>query len=164
MSGFRRAAVALYSLAPADQSRILAALPTEDRDILAEYLAELARLGFDKSFDWRHGADPDPIAPDAASRLRCANAADVYDVVADEPVMLLAQLLVMDSWPWETQLLGMLAEPRRAAVCQMIDAGVEPAPARGRFVVAAVSARLPLPTPGSPPPVTTQRRWYKWNR
>jgi hypothetical protein len=164
MTGHRQAAVALYSLAGADQTRILAELSADDRRVLEDYLAELAALGFDKAVNMAEAAVRCPMAPDAPSRLHHATAVEVHAVVAHEPAMLIAQLLTQDNWPWAPELLDMLALPHRTAVRKALDAGIEPAPARARFVVAAVSTALAPPATAPVPLLTAGRRWFPWIR
>jgi hypothetical protein len=164
MSGHRQAAAALYSLARGDQTRILAELSADDRRILEDYLAELAALGFDKAADMAEAAAPGPVAPTAASRLHGATVAEVLAVVAHEPAVLIAQLLMADNWPWAQELLDMLAPPRRTAVRKALDSGVGAAPARACFVVAAVSAGLSPLAAAPAPPAAGGRRWFPWAR
>jgi hypothetical protein len=174
MNGHRQAAVALYGLAPSDQQRILAELPAPDQRILHDYLGELAALGFDKAANMADAVAPVPFVPvaspsDPNTRLHGAAAADVYAVIAHEPASLIAQVLALDGWPWAKTLLDSLPQQKRKLVCDALDAGMAAAPARARFLVAAVDAGLPH-LPAAAPAERARRaprvllKWLPWTR
>lgn len=174
-AGHRQAAVALYGLAASDQESILKELPEADQQILKEYLAELAALGFDKTaglddavaMPSAPAALPAPAAVAApAERLRAAPAAVVMAILAHEPASLIAQVLALQTWPWAQELLDMLPPQRRKLVREALDAGSAAAPARARFLVDALAAALP-PVPTSLPArrrPTRSNRWLPWTR
>jgi hypothetical protein len=153
MSGHRQAAAALYGLARADQDGILAELAERDQRILRGYLAELSEMGFDRTVTTAPLTGTEPAAQppfatagavesDPRSRLRGAGASEVFAVVAHEPAALIAQLLVLEVWPWAEAILDMLPPARSTQVQIAIDAGPCTAPARAQFLVDALSARL----------------------
>lgn len=170
MNGHRQAAVALYALAPADQERILTELPAQDQRILQDYLAELAALGFDKAANMNDAAEPAPAAPlEPRTRLHGAAAADVLAVIGHEPAALIAQVLALDNWPWADAFLAVLAPHKGMLVRDALAGGIAAAPARTRFLLGAVVARL-AHVPAAQPPVRARRlpaalsKWLPWTR
>jgi hypothetical protein len=174
MNGHRRAAVALYGLAPCDQERILAELPAPDQRILQEYLAELAALGFDKAANMADAVGPVPIVPvaspsDPKNCLHGAAATDVYAVIGHEPASLIAQVLALDGWPWAESFLDLLQVQKRKLVRDALDAGIAAAPARAGFLLAAVGAGL-AQAPSAAPAERGRRapvallKWLPWTR
>ncbi len=170
MNGHRQAAVALYGLAPADQERILMELPAQDQRILQDYLAELAALGFDKAANMNDAAEPAPVAPaEPRARLHGAAAADVLAVIGHEPAALIAQVLALDSWCWSDAFLAALAPHKGMLVRDALATGVAAAPARTRFLLAAVAAGL-AQVPAAPAPARPRRlpaalsKWLPWTR
>jgi hypothetical protein len=174
MNGHRQAAVALFGLASRDQVRILAELPAQDQRILQDFLAELAALGFDKAANMADVAEPPPVTAPAAPleprvRLHGAAAADVLAAIAHEPAALIAQLLAIDSWPWAPDLLDALPPHKRKLVRDALDGGVAEAPARTRYLLAAVAAGLrQAPAAGTPPRARRMpaalSKWLPWTR
>jgi hypothetical protein len=170
MNGHRQAAVALYGLAPADQERILTELPAHDQRILQDYLAELADLGFDRAANMNDAAEPRPVAPpEPKTCLHGAAAADVLAVIGHEPATLIAQVLAIDSWPWADAVLAALAPHKGMLVRGALADGIAAAPARTRFLLAAVDAGL-THAPTAAAPARPRRlsavlsKWLQWTR
>lgn len=141
MSGHRQAAVALHALADADRHLILEQLAPADQSKLRGYLDELRSLGF----------EPEHAAPAAApaqpAGLASASAAAMFGLLEHEPVELVAEVLAAQSWRWRGELLAMYHPARRAAI---LAAPAVSAPARTRFVLDALGARLAaLPADGA---------------
>jgi hypothetical protein len=66
----------------------------------------------------------------------------VFAAVAEEPPALVAQMLLLEAWPWAGALLGMFPFSDSRKIQILIRAGVVAAPARQQFLVAALSERL----------------------
>jgi hypothetical protein len=147
MSGHRQAAVALHALAGADRELILEQLPAGDQAALRGYLDELSALGFESA-----GARADMLALAAAAPTKAAKAVDLsaataptmFVLLQHEPATLVAQVLALQQWAWGAGLLALCAPARREAIEA---ARVVAAPARGRFLRAALDARLAELTP-----------------
>lgn len=162
MSGHRRAAAALHALAEADRAAILARLPAPDQAMLRGYLDELQALGFQSE-----GADFGALdAPPA--RLELAPAGMVFSVLEHEPAVLVAQVLALQQWPWEAEVLALCTSARRDLIRA---AGAQPpAPARARFLREALEARLSGGAPShagdtAPIGVAAARKWWRpWRR
>lgn len=177
MNGHRQAAVALHGLSKCDQDSILAELPDSDQKVLRDYLAELSELGFDTGVAASLAEQNGPGTAreeamrvgDARSQLHASAAAEIGAALAHEPAELIAQVMALDAWPWSAQVLRAMAPERSRQVKIALDAGVALAPARGRFLIAALAqrvagqmvhkagrGRLPIPAPFS--------RWLPWTR
>jgi hypothetical protein len=138
MSGHRQAAVALHGLTEEDRALILSDLPADDRLTLQGYLRELDELGFEGG-----PAVVSPAAADGADTLEHAPAAVLATLLAPEPAALIGQFLAIRDWRWRDELLAMLPAPRRMRVRSVMAHGA-PAPARCRFLLAAVARRLAI--------------------
>ncbi|MTV41456.1 hypothetical protein [Duganella radicis] len=134
MSGHRQAAAALHGLLEEDRGLIIAQLPPSDQDTLRNYLAELDALGFD-STGLDLGIAPAPAAPDLAT----ASAATMYRLLEAEPASLVAQVLAARQWRWADGMLALCPQARREAIRAV---PLRQAPARTRFVLEALAARL----------------------
>jgi hypothetical protein len=145
MSGHRQAAAALHALAVDDRRLIIGQLPASDQAILRNYLAELDALGFDST-----GLDlgTRPAPPASVPDLAGASAAAMYGLLADEPASLVAEVLAAGPWRWAEGLLALCAPQRREAIRA---AHVAPAPARTRFLLDALTARLVEPADAASP-------------
>lgn len=159
MSGHRQAAVALHGLAEEDRELILAELPPADRATLQDYLRELNELGFEG------GPAIASLAGDSPDRIADAPASALAAVFEHEPASLLGQFLALRDWRWRDELLQMLPATRRAQVSAVAAQGA-PAPARARYLLAAVERRLaqtaaPVPAPR----LSLVSRWVRaWTR
>ncbi|OEZ54749.1 hypothetical protein [Duganella sp. HH105] len=151
MTGHRQAAVALHALADADRGLILEQLAPADQSLLRGYLDELTALGFEPD------RSTPPLAPGAPSRqagLASASAAAMFGLLEHEPVALVAEVLALQPWSWSAGLLALYHPARREAIAAVQAA---PAPARARFVLESLTARLTqaavpaaAPAPSSP--------------
>ncbi len=177
MNGHRQAAVALHGLARRDQDAILAELSDSDQKVLRGYLSELSALGFDTGVAASLLGRNAPVtaagsgmpATDARSRLHASAAAEIGAALAHEPAELIAQVMALDAWPWREQVLAAMAPERSRQVKRALEAGVTPAPARARFLIATLAQRLasePLhkagPTRARMPVLFS--RWLPWTR
>ncbi len=176
MNGHRQAAAALYSLAVRDQEGILNELPEGDQRILRAHIAELGSLGFVKVPDVvSQFTDPAPglpavapIADDPVHILARADARAVFAVLAQEPPVLIAQILALHQWPWTKSVLELMPAPGRKRVQAVLDAGVAMAPARARFLLTSLIERVvPAPRRGRvwlPLAPVAIKRWLVWIR
>lgn len=160
MSGHRQAAAALHALADADRHLILEQLAPGDQSLLRGYLDELRSLGFEAEHVAPAAA---PAQPDG---LASAPAAAMFCLLEHEPVELVAEVLAMQSWRWRGELLAMYHPARREAI---VAAPVVAAPARARFVLDALGARLAaLPAAGAAQPASPLaalfERMTSWRR
>jgi len=164
MSGYRRAALALHALAPADRRWLLGRLPERHRDRLLPLLDDLKSLGahFDSAdIDALAADDESPAPPFAATGVRAADpapeplaavdAARLSRVLADEPDWIVS-LLWRAASPAARERLGQsLGAARverfveeataRGAACRSSGSASEPGPAVADALVAAVLQR-----------------------
>lgn len=122
MPGHRQSALLLHGLSKPDQRWLLSQLPESDRLILSQHLAELKQLGIPAEpalLDKATGAR----AASAAGPLHAAALPMVQQMLADEPVWMVAQVLALAEWPWRDALLASLPDGQRDRV-----AAVRPAP------------------------------------
>jgi len=144
MSGHRQAAVALHALGVEDRRLILAALPAADQETLRGHLDELTSLGFESG-----SADVGLVArpvPAAAPDLSTAAPAAMFALLEHEPAALVAQVLAERQWRWSAGFLALCTPARREAIRAV---AVSPAPARSRFVLESLGARLAVATPAA---------------
>ena len=90
-------------------------------------------------------------------------------VIGHEPPALIAQLLSVATWPWAAAVLDALPPHVRKLAGDALDAGEADAPARMRFLLAAVAGRLRALSPAAPPPPADRlfaaaRKWLPWTR
>jgi hypothetical protein len=152
MKGYRQAAVTLHGMHVDDRAWLLGELDQGQRATLEGLIGELDELGF-------------PAQPDLVGRDLGVQAAPAQG--PREPVRLVAQLLNAYDWPWTDSFLASLPAPRRAAVCAAME-DVSAAPARDRFVIEQLAARLARQAPqaGARPAqgtsiVDRMRRWIR---
>jgi hypothetical protein len=154
LGGHRQAALALFGLAARDQALILAELDLADQQVLRDYLAELAALGFDGTpLESAASASvtPSPAATtDAFTRLRMASASAMVGVLAGEPASLTAQVLSLERWAWAPDFIDGLAAPARKQVRDALQDGVAVAPALRAFLLDAVADGLPASPAAAP--------------
>ena len=164
MSGHRQAAAALHGLGEHDRDLILGQLPQADQGVLRSYLAELTALGFQSEALAAAPARAARGAPDLAA----ASPEQMYSLLEHEPVSLVAQVLALQEWRWAQGLLALYPAARRERLRAAGSAA--PAPARERFLRAALVSRLSagLPAPAATAPSASMaavRRWWKsWQR
>ena len=153
MNGHRQAAAVLHGLAEHDRSLILAELPGADQTILICYLDELQQLGFEAgpAIAIAGGAS-------AQSQLALAPLQAMQAVLQNEPASLVGQVLALGPWPWSEELLAQMPAGRREQVSAVASAG-QPAPARARFLVEELAARMADQSPKNSPRQPTAW-WY----
>lgn len=146
MTAYRRAAVALHELHEEDRKWLLAALPGEERSAVMQCLDELKALGFARVASPQHGVSlsnvfaAQPKKP--IDRIRQASAAQVFAVLEHEPSSLIAQVMVIQDWPWAPAFLQMFSPIRRERLRAVLSCTAEPAPARKQFLIDALASSL----------------------
>jgi hypothetical protein len=195
MNGVRRAAVALYGVHRDDREAILSALSVEQQGALRAALIELESLGFARTIDTvlreqdavsasgkqaspTNGAT-DAVAPRALSdeersiaQLCQADSTQLSTVLSGEPTTLIAEVLLLKSWPWADAFVASLPEPRRSQLrAQLAESAPIPAP-RAAWLLGALDRRIAA-TPATPsvqpmvpaaPNAPTPLRAPKWLR
>jgi hypothetical protein len=115
----RRAALLLHTVSAADRSWLLAQLSPAERGALEPLLAELRELGIPADRDMLDelgdvsSAAPVPLATPAPRGLFAADGRIVAQVLAAEPVDLVARLLACKAWPWREAVLSAQGPNRR---------------------------------------------------
>ncbi len=146
MIGHRRAAVALYGLSEVDRRWILDELPVTDRDSLVQYLDELKDLGFDRSNLQGVSGDGFALVTDrditATDRLRAATAAQMFDILRDEPTSLIAQFLSIHHWPWANDFQQFFISARQEHIRSALASVNADATERCNFLLESVASRL----------------------
>lgn len=169
MKGYRQAAVTLHGMHADDRAWLLGELDQGQRATLEGLIGELDELGFPAQLDLVARDIGDQAAPAQGPREQLARAPvdDVAAALEREPVRLVAQLLNAYDWPWADSLLASLPAPRRSAVRAALE-DVSAAPARDRFVIEQLAARLARQAPqaGAGPAqgtsiVERMRRWIR---
>lgn len=157
MSGHRRAAVALYGLSAADRQWILAALPGKDRDALRRYLGEIKGLGFEQAgplaeaLDWSAPQASGVASVRPADTVRRASAAQVFACLQGEQAALVAQIFLIEDWPWTQPLLQLFPAARQERIRAAMAGGRPVAPARKAFLLEATAVRLAALAPPAYP-------------
>lgn len=126
MRGYRRAALTLHGLLPADREWMMAQLPESQREQLGSHLAELVHLGIpadrallDDAVRLARSAQPLSDAP-LDTRLRYASCDQILQVLVTEPDQLIALVLKIEPWPWRDELLERLGVERRGRVARLL--------------------------------------------
>ena len=148
MSGYRKAALMLASLAEGDRAWMLGQLEEKQRERLSALLEELRGLGLSPDAGMldvalpRETATPAaPVAP-APRAIDVATPQAVHEVLAREPDWLIAALSRARAWPWREGLLRLLGTERRLRVQQALPSGVELRPKTLEALLAALDRRL----------------------
>lgn len=149
MSGHRQAAAALHGLADADRELILAALPRADQSALRLCLQEMTELGFESGIGSNLPQTVEPVSTDDSGRLSEAEATAMYVLLEHEPAVLIGQCLALGDWLWREDMLARFSPARREVI--LAAAARAPAPARARFLLAALEKRLAAVTPPPAP-------------
>jgi hypothetical protein len=82
--------------------------------------------------------------------LEHAPVAVLTNVLEQEPAALVGQLLAIRAWRWRDEVLAAMPAQRRTLVRNAMASGV-PAPARSRFLLAAMERRLAAAAPAPQP-------------
>lgn len=135
----RKAALLLHSLNQGDRQWLLQQLTSEQRAQMSALLVELNDLGIpvEPSFiaGTLHGhGNPeraqDKINPTALAledapltleQLGRADPAFVFDIMADEPISLVACLLAIKDWTWQDEFLARFCEEKQRAIRSCLD-------------------------------------------
>lgn len=146
MDGLRRAALTLHGLLPADREWVLSELDTSDRAALTQLLAELAELGIPADRELVQealaGRQPPARGPrPTLVRLRGATGDQIHTLMVHEPDALVAQLLLVEDWPWKSELLAMFGEARQGSVIAMMRR-IEAPPAMRRVLIEQLGERV----------------------
>lgn len=146
MSGYRRAAVELYGLPPADQDWVLSALPVADKVAIRQCLDELKELGFDGGmFPAPEALSEQPEITPPRSDLRSlhhATAAQMMLLIKGEPDGIIGQLLAIEEWPWATECIRQFPAVRQARIRAATACASSAALARNAFLLAAFTSRF----------------------
>lgn len=145
MIGHRKAAALLHGLHGEDRRWILQNLAKEDRDILDQCLSEMTELGFTSepvsSRENLFGIEQNTVAsPD--ERVANARADSVYEVLRNEPVQLIAKVLLVRRWKWAEEVLGKFQELTREHIRKQLDHATQISPALSACLVKELSVRL----------------------
>jgi hypothetical protein len=157
MSGHRQAALALHGLTEQDRQLILEQLPAGDQATLLNYLDELRVLGFDG--DSVALGKTAPLRASATPDLESATPDMMFGLLEHEPTVLVAEVLALQEWPWRAGLLVLCGSARRDAI---LTAPATLAPARARFLRAALEQRLAGMAPAAPAAQSLWTAMLRW--
>lgn len=112
MSHQRQAALLVHALGSEDSRWVLSRLPSNEREIVAHYLAELKKLNIP--------AEPGILQPLLGSSstmthdlIDRASAADMHRILEHEPIWLVRQILALRQWQWAPAFLALQSPLRR---------------------------------------------------
>jgi len=149
MTGHRRAAAALHGLQEEDRQWLLTELPDADRDILNRLLGELTELGFEPGSTASASTTAMLLAPQSnaadlssADIVRNTTARHMSALLEHEPSSLIAQVLGIETWPWEQAFLQMLSPLRRDRIAVMSEQMRHLGPARKACLLDGLAKRL----------------------
>jgi len=172
MSGYRKAALMLASLAESDRAWLLGQLGEKERERLGALLEELRGLGLSADAGMLDLALPREPAPQPASPaprpVDAATPQAMHDVLAHEPDWLIAALSRTRAWSWREGFLRLLGTERRLRTQQALPSGVELRPKTVEALLAAVERRLEErldledETPAEVPPFAAHARKPFW--
>jgi hypothetical protein len=178
-----------------DREAILSELSPEQQGLLRAALTELESLGFARTIGvvlreedavrvgsaeanrTDSGADAPvphvvPVEDRSIAQLRHADGAQLYSVLSGEPTSLIAEVLLLASWPWADAFIACLPEPQRSQLGgQMVESASIPGP-RAAWLLNALAQRvmalasMPSVQPISPavPHAPKPLRTPKWLR
>lgn len=115
----RQAALLLHTVSAPDRAWLLAQLSAAERASLEPLLAELTELGIpaDRALldelAVPSGSAPLPAASPTSHALAAADARLVVQVLAGEPIDLVARVLACRAWPWREAVLAAQSPNRR---------------------------------------------------
>lgn len=118
--GPRQAALMLHGMQSQDRLWLLDQLPPNEQQQLAMLLGELAELGIpsDPSF-MREAISSAQDATKGRLHTLCAEElAQLAVLLRGEPPGFVAQLLSIEAWPWEADLLGRLSPIQRRQITE----------------------------------------------
>lgn len=162
--GYRRAALTLHGLQPADREWLMAQLPEGQQAQLGAHLAELVELGIpaDRALlDDAMGESMDLPRPSGASRessLAHAYCDQVLQLLVVEPDQLIALVVKAGPWSWQEELLERLGVERRGRISRLLRQ-IELRPGLEEALLTGLARRLeglPSPKPIGPKPLRGQ--------
>lgn len=127
MSVYKKIALQLHAVNSLDRQWVLSKLTEQQKNEINVYLTELQLLGIPKSSELIESVvssqffNDNFIAPQGGKIDRhqfeiLVNAEPlvIYDVLYDEPNMLIIELLNIFDWSWRAQFISLFDEPRRS--------------------------------------------------
>jgi hypothetical protein len=131
----RHAALLLHAMAPADQQWLLSQLGDEEQNSIRTLISELTALGippddalFKQTTPVQHLSQRPGAMPEASDekfrfsveRLQAESPLRIHSVLAAEPAVVIARILMSQSWCWHTAVMRLFDDTKRQHILNAI--------------------------------------------